>query len=192
MSQIYINFRAKIHKRSADYLISIIGQALQQKKDKINLLISSPGGEVQPSIDLYDYIKGLPEKIEINTYGLGQVYSGAVLIYCSGKNRSAHPRSKFLIHGVRIHAPKNTIKQLEEKIIPEVKKSSDQIAQIIIETTGRKKEEAEKDLRGETELSVKEAKNYGLINGEITERFIKETGVPVITIGDHMFQDKRP
>ncbi len=181
MNEIYINFRTKIDKGSAGQLIAVIGKAIE-KKSKINLIISSPGGEVQSSIELYDYIKGLPDDIEVNTYAIGQVYSGAVLLYCTGKERFAHSRSEFLIHGVRIDAAKKTIKQLEEEIIPDVKKRSGEIAKIIIKETGRKEEDVREDLKGEKKMNAKEAKEYGLINKDIEDKIIKTPGAPVITI----------
>jgi len=184
----YIIFRAKVHKKSIDSLISVIGDMVSKKIKNVVLIVSSTGGEVQPSLDFYDFAKNLP--IDITTYALGQVASAAIVIYCIAPKRSAHSRSKFLIHGIRGGAQGFSIKELEEKIAPSLKEQSGKITDVIAEATKKNKSDIEKDMTGEIVLDVAGAKSYGLITDVINDNPIKEVGFPIITIGDNLFSDK--
>lgn len=186
----YINFRAKVHKKSIDTLMRVIGELVGKKFDNLILIVSSSGGEVQPALDFYDFAKGLP--INIATYALGQVASAAIVIYCVGIKRSAHNRSKFLMHGIKIKGAAQgfSIKELEEKIMPNLKEQSGKIADVIAEATKKEKLKVEKDMEGEMVLDASGAKGYGLITDVIDDNPIKEAGLPLITIGDDLFRDK--
>jgi len=184
----YINFRAKVHKKSIDSLIGVMSDMVSKKIKNIVLIVSSSGGEVQPSLDFYDFAKNLP--VDITTYALGQVASAAIVIYCIAQKRSAHSRSKFLIHGIRGGAQGFSIKDLKEKIAPCLEEQSGKIADVIAEATKKNKSDIENDMAGEIVLDVTAAKNYGLITDVVEDNPIKEVGFPTITIGDNLFPDK--
>jgi Protease subunit of ATP-dependent Clp proteases len=85
MKETFIRFFAPVLPNTADMLFRAIDSKLNAKFEKINILISSPGGSVFHGLSLYNYLKGLP--IEIETYNFGSVDSIGVIIYCAGKKR---------------------------------------------------------------------------------------------------------
>ncbi len=68
--------------------------------EHIRLNISSLGGLTHVAVGMYNYLKSLPFKI--TTHNLGEVTSGAVLVYLAGSTRTAEPNSKFLIHPIAV------------------------------------------------------------------------------------------
>ncbi len=184
----YINFRAKVHKKSIDYLMRVFGDLMTKNINEITLIVSSSGGQVQPSLDFYNFAKNLPAAI--TTYAIGQVASAAIVIYCVSDKRYSHSQGKFLIHGIRGNASGFSIKDVEGKIITNLKEQSDKIAEIIKEATGKEKKKIMEDMTGEKILDVKEATEYGLITEEIDDQPVKLMGVPIVTIGDDLFKDQ--
>jgi len=182
----YINFRAQVHKKSIDALMRVFGDLMSKRVDHIVLIVSSSGGQVQPALDFYDFAKRLP--IGITTHTVGQVASAAVVVYCVAEKRYAHSRSKFLFHGIRGSVPNYSIKDVEQRIIPNLKDQSSKIAKIIAEATGKKVEDVEEEMTGEKELNPEEAKKYGLVTESIDDQPIKIPGIPTITIGDDLFK----
>jgi len=188
-SKAYINFRAQVHKQSIDVLMRIFGDLISKNIKDVTLIVSSSGGQVQPALDFYDFAKGLP--ITIATYTIGQVASAAIVIYCVAENRYAHSRSKFLIHGIRGDVKGFSIKDMKEKIMPNLTDQSNKIAEIIAEATKKSKSDVEKDMTEEKELSAEKAIEYGLVTVGIDDQPIKTIGAPIITIGDDFFKDQR-
>lgn len=100
MSDIYINFNLEISPESTQALFKIIQDQLSKGMKKLYLLISSPGGNVNPGIAIYNFLKGLP--IEVITHNYGNCDSIATLLFCSGKERYTVSNSRFLIQGIGI------------------------------------------------------------------------------------------
>lgn len=98
MEEIYINFNLEINPQSARALFNVIQSCLKEDIKKLKLLISSPGGQVDAGISIYNFLKGLP--IEITTHNYGSCDSIAAIIFCAGKNRYTVKNSRFLIHGI--------------------------------------------------------------------------------------------
>src|ERR1022692_3368419 len=105
MKETFIRFMAPVGPQTADQLFRIIDTKIKQKFEKINLLLSSPGGSVFHGLSLYNFLKGAP--IEIDTYNFGSVDSIGVIIYCAGNKRFTVPHSRFLMHGVKFNMQGN-------------------------------------------------------------------------------------
>lgn len=182
----YINFRSQIHKKSIDALMRVFGDLVSKNADHIHLIVSSSGGHVQPVLDFYDFAKKLP--VTITTHAVGQVASSAIIIFCIAEKRYTHSRGKFLIHGIRGSMQNYSIRDVEEKIIPNLKEQSGKIAEIISEATSKEISDVEREMAGERILDAKQAQEYGLVTEEIDDDPIKKKGVPIITIGDDLFK----
>jgi ATP-dependent protease ClpP protease subunit len=162
---------APVNPQSADALFKAVDTAIAQKKERINLLISSPGGSVFHGLSLYNFLKGAP--IEVNTYNFGSVDSIGVIMFCSGKRRFSVPHARFLIHGVRFNIAGNNSfdeKQLEEHL-KGVKIDQQNIAQVIADTTEKSRDKVEVDMNNRTTLNPNEAKAYGLVHEIKSELF---------------------
>jgi ATP-dependent Clp protease protease subunit len=94
---IFIN--GEINEETSCLIISEILylQALNQK-ETITIYISSPGGEVNSGLAIYDIIKSSPCPIE--TIGIGICASMGALILSSGTKglRKAYPNCEIMIH----------------------------------------------------------------------------------------------
>ncbi len=83
--------------------------------ERLDLNISSSGGNLTPAIALYHYLKSLP--FEIATHNIGEVSSAAVLPYLAGSIRTAEPRSRFTIHPIRSGGNNMCYFQIEELLV---------------------------------------------------------------------------
>ena len=59
MLEIYLNFNLGVDIQSAQALFKIIQDQISKGMKKLNLMISSPGGFVDPGIAIYNFLKGL-------------------------------------------------------------------------------------------------------------------------------------
>ncbi|GAG04670.1 unnamed protein product, partial [marine sediment metagenome] len=80
MKEIYIRFMAPVIPVTIDHLMKIIDTKLHEKYERINLLLSSPGGSVFHGLSVYNFLKGAP--IEVYTYNFGSVDSIGIVMYC--------------------------------------------------------------------------------------------------------------
>ena len=79
-----------------DQVQTLIGEGLPT----INLLISSPGGNVYAGLLAYNFLKGCPA--EIVTHNINTCDSIAGVIYAAGDRRLSVPHGRFLLHGPRV------------------------------------------------------------------------------------------
>lgn len=164
MRETYIRFMAPIMPQSADSLLRIIDKKINEKIDRIHLMISSPGGSVYHGLAIYNFLKGAP--VEIYTYNFATVDSIGVVMFCAGDKRYSVPHARFLIHGVQINFQGNQSldeKGLEEKLSG-LKMDYQNIARVISATTRKKPETVENDMNNRITLDPNQAKDYGLVD----------------------------
>ncbi|MEP0861684.1 MAG: ATP-dependent Clp protease proteolytic subunit [Ignavibacterium sp.] len=158
----------------------MIDSKIRDKYERLNLLISSPGGSVFHGISLYNFLKGAP--IDVWTYNFGSVDSIGVVIFCAGKKRLSVPHARFLIHGVRFNLSGNVIfdeKQIEEHL-KSLKIDQQNIARIIADTTQKPINTVEEDMNNRTTLNPNEAKDYGLVHDIQSNLFPIDADLSVI------------
>ncbi|MEJ5266147.1 MAG: ATP-dependent Clp protease proteolytic subunit, partial [Bacteroidales bacterium] len=146
MKECFIRFMAPVMPQTTDQLFRIIDAKINQKFEKLHLLISSPGGSVFHGISLYNFLRGAP--IEVWTYNFGSVDSIGVVIFCAGKKRISVPHARFLIHGVRFNFSGNASfdeKQIEEHL-KSIRIDQQNIARIIADTTQKPTHKVEEDM----------------------------------------------
>lgn len=162
MSEIYLNFNLGINPQSTQALFKIIQEQLSKGMEKLNLLISSPGGDVDPGIAIYNFLKGLPIEVTIHNYG--SCDSIAALIFCAGKSRYTVNNSRFLIHGigVTIQNQRFNENQLKETL-GSIKNQRETISKIIAKECNKKIEDVENDMLKGIILTPQEAISYGLV-----------------------------
>jgi len=93
MLEIYLNFNLQINGQSVQALFKTIQLQLSKGMEKLCLLISSPGGNVDSGIAICNFLKGLP--IEVITHNYGSCDSIAALIFCAGRERYTTTNSRF-------------------------------------------------------------------------------------------------
>lgn len=170
MLEVYINFNLGVNPESTQAFFKIIQEQLSKGMKKLNLLISSPGGNVDPGIAIYNFLKGLP--IEVVTHNYGSCDSIAALVFCAGKTRYTVANSRFLIHGIGLTVQNQRFNEINlRETLDSLKNQRETISKIIAKECNKKVEDVEKDMLKGIVLTPKEAIDYGLVT-EIKDELI--------------------
>jgi ATP-dependent protease ClpP protease subunit len=157
-----IRFLAPVNAQTVNNLLNTIDQARKSGAQEIDLLLSSPGGEVVYGLSAYNYLKALP--IELVTYNFGAVDSIAVALYCAGQERLSVANGEFLLHGLAAQFPPMPIEQdLVEQELRQMQNQTDALAGVVSTCTGRSVTEVEDAVKHKTVLSAKDALKWGLV-----------------------------
>ncbi|EAG9260710.1 ATP-dependent Clp protease proteolytic subunit [Listeria monocytogenes] len=136
--------------------------------DPITIFINSQGGHVEAGDTIHDMIKFIKPTVKV--VGTGWVASAGITIYLAAKkeNRFSLPNTRYMIHqpagGVQ---GQSTEIEIEAK---EIIRMRERINRLIAEATGQSYEQISKDTDRNFWLSVKEAKDYGIVNEIIENR----------------------
>lgn len=123
------NTLAKLH--------SELNKLKELKVSQIDVLINSPGGDVNDALAIYDYLKDHPATV--TTYINGMCASAATIIFCAGTNRKISKNALFLIHKCSsiIWGNENELKaELESQ-----RKVNDRLVDIYVENSTTSKED---------------------------------------------------
>ncbi|MDJ0988102.1 MAG: ATP-dependent Clp endopeptidase proteolytic subunit ClpP [Desulfobacterales bacterium] len=150
----------------------IIAQLLfleSEDPDKdINFYVNSPGGLVTAGLAVYDTMQYI--KPDITTVCIGQAASMGAVLLAAGTHgkRYSLPNSRILIHqpmgGFQGQASDIEIQAKE------ILRMKDRLNQILVEHTGKKIEEIQKDTDRDFFMSGGEAKVYGIVDHVIANR----------------------
>ncbi len=133
----------------------------------IQLYVNSPGGVVTAGLAIFDTMQYV--RCPVSTICIGQAASMGALLLCAGEKgrRYALPHSRIMIHqplgGARGQATDIEIQARE------IRHAKDVITDILVNATGRKREEIAKDIERDFYMGPVQAKEYGLID-EVFER----------------------
>jgi len=150
----------------------IIAQLLfleSEDPDKdINFYVNSPGGLVTAGLAVYDTMQYI--KPDIATVCIGQAASMGAVLLAAGTHgkRYSLPNSRILIHqpmgGVQGQASDIEIQAKE------ILRMKERLNQILMNHTGKKMEDIQKDTDRDFFMSGEEAKKYGIIDHVIANR----------------------
>jgi ATP-dependent protease ClpP protease subunit len=179
MKESWIQFAAGVNQGTASLFIQTVTKCVNDGSEKLNILLSTPGGTVIHGKGIYNFLMALP--LEIDIYNIGQVDSIGGIMYLAGDNRYATSNSSFLIHAVALQIQGPTSFPENDKIDSE-KQDRVAIAAIYAERTKISLEEFENlMLEGTTLPSVD-----GIVKGITTEVKAPQIpkGVQIISITD--------
>lgn len=134
----------------------------------IQVYVNSPGGVVTSGLAMYDTMQYV--RCPVSTMCIGQAASmGAVLLAAGQKGRRfALPHARMMIHqplgGARGQATDIEIQARE------IKKMKETLTDILVEATGKQRDELARDIERDFYLSATEAKEYGLIDEVLPKR----------------------
>ena len=134
----------------------------------IRLYVNSPGGSVTAGLAIYDTIQHI--RSDVSTICLGQAASmGAFLLAAGSKGkRLALPHARILIHqplgGAQGQATDIEIQAREIRHLKEV------LIDILVNATGKNKDQIHKDIDRDFYLGAAGAKEYGLIDEVLVPR----------------------
>ncbi|NLJ86906.1 MAG: ATP-dependent Clp endopeptidase proteolytic subunit ClpP [Firmicutes bacterium] len=149
----------------------IIAQLLflesEDPEKDISLYINSPGGVVYSGLAIYDTMQYI--KPDVSTICIGMAASMAALLLTAGTKgkRYALPYSRIMIHqpwgGTRGQA---TDIEIEAREILRLKRIGNEI---LARHTGQPMERIERDTDRNYYMSAEEAKEYGLVDGVLSD-----------------------
>jgi ATP-dependent Clp protease protease subunit len=150
----------------------IIAQLLfleSEDPDKdINFYVNSPGGLVTAGLAVYDTMQYI--KPDITTVCIGQAASMGALLLAAGAHgkRYSLPNSRILIHqpmgGFQGQASDIEIQAKE------ILRMKERLNQILVDHTGKKMEDIQRDTDRDFFMSGAEAKKYGIVDHVIANR----------------------
>jgi len=184
---LFINFTAEINQNTSEALMWFISQKLNEGIKEFYILLSSPGGNVNNGITIYNFLRSIPAKVI--THNIGMIDSIANLVFLAGEERYAVPNSSFLFHGVGFNIPQP--KRFEEKELKEmligIERDQNLISQIIAERTNLKQDEIKKMFYEAVTMDPKKSKEVGIIHD------IKLINIPEgVEIASFSFFQQRP
>lgn len=139
----------------------------------IDVLINSPGGEINSGMVMYDVIQA--SKAPIRMFCIGRAYSmGAVLFACGNHGRYMLPHSELMLHepllGNRVGGNSSSIKSISESLLETKRKMN----QILCKHTGKSEEEVEKATSYDHYFSPEESRDFGLCDQIVDFSMIME------------------
>lgn len=142
-------------------------EAEDPEKD-IQLYINSPGGSVTAGMAIYDTMSYI--KCDVSTICIGMAASMGAFLLAGGTKgkRLALPNAEIMIHqpsgGAKGQATDIQI------VADNIQKTKKRLNTILAENTGKPYEVIAADTERDNYMSALEAKEYGLIDGVITNR----------------------
>lgn len=133
----------------------------ESDKTPINVLINSPGGEINSGLLMYDVIQS--SKAPIKTFCIGRAYSmGAVLFACGNNGRYMLPHSELMIHepllGNHISGSSSSVKSISDSLL----ETKSKMNKILAKHTGKTEEEIEEATAFDHYFSPEESVEFGL------------------------------
>lgn len=97
---INISFTETINVTTTRTFIELLCKEIYDNPDasKVNVYMSTPGGDVELAIEMYNFISSLD--CHVTTINTSFVNSAGILIYLAGKERICMPASSFYVHSV--------------------------------------------------------------------------------------------
>ena len=166
--------------------INVIAQLLFLEKDNpekdIYIYISSPGGSIDDGLAIFDVMNHI--KPNIVTVSVGMVASMATFLLASGTKGKRYilPNSRVMIHqaGVGNIGGKAADVQIYAKNLLKI---NEQMILYLMQFTGQKRAQIEKDIDRDHWMNAQEALDYGLVDGilEYTKFSGKSAWKPIMS-----------
>lgn len=162
LSQRKVFIEGEINSETAcDFIKKIMILNAEDSEKQIDVLINSPGGDVNSGMVMYDVIQA--SKAPIRMFCIGRAYSmGAVLFACGNHGRYMLPHGELMLHepllGERVGGNSSSIKSISDSLL----ETKHKMNQILVKHTGRSEEEVEKATSYDHYYSPEESKEFGL------------------------------
>jgi ATP-dependent Clp protease protease subunit len=128
----------------------------------IQLYINSPGGVITAGLAIYDTMQWV--RPPVSTICIGQAASmGAVLLGAGAKGkRFALPNARILIHQP-MGGARGQVTDIEIQA-REIRHMKDLLTDILVQSTGKTREDITRDIDRDFYMSAPQAKEYGLVD----------------------------
>lgn len=137
---------------------------------EIRVYISSPGGEVNAGLLIYDQLRGMADT-PISLYCTGLAASMAAIILSGGQQgrRFILPHSKVMIHSPYISGNVGGNAEAIQRTADSIMETKKAIIQLLGENTGKTPEEIERAISFDNMLDADQAVAFGICDKIITQ-----------------------
>ena len=162
LSQRKVFIEGEIDAEAAcDFIKKIMLLTAENPAKEINVLINSPGGEINSGLAIYDVIQS--SKTPIRIFCIGRAYSMAAVLFASGNHgRYMLPHSELMLHepllGNHVRGNSSSIKSISDSLIS----TKIKLNQILSKHTGKSEEEVEKASSFDHYFDPEESIEFGL------------------------------
>ncbi|MBQ8052452.1 MAG: ATP-dependent Clp protease proteolytic subunit [Lachnospiraceae bacterium] len=162
LSQRKVFIEGEIDDQAAcSFIKKIMLLTAENPNKEIDVLINSPGGEINSGLAMYDVIQSC--KTPIRIFCIGRAYSMAAVLFASGRNgRYMLPHSELMLHepllGNHVRGNSSSIKSISDSLIS----TKIKLNQILAKHTGKSEEEVEKASSFDHYFDPEESIEFGL------------------------------
>lgn len=162
LSQRKVFIEGEIDDQAAcSFIKKIMLLTAENPNKEIDVLINSPGGEINSGLAMYDVIQSC--KTPIRIFCIGRAYSMAAVLFASGRHgRYMLPHSELMLHepllGNHVRGNSSSIKSISDSLI----NTKIKLNQILSKHTGRSEEEVEKASSFDHYFDPEESIEFGL------------------------------
>lgn len=158
---------------ACEFIKKIMILNAEDSSKPIDVLINSPGGEINSGMVMYDVIQA--SKAPIRMFCIGRAYSmGAVLFACGNHGRYMLPHGELMLHepllGNRVGGNSSSIKSISESLLETKRKMN----QILAKHTGKSEKEVEKATSYDHYYNPEESIEFGLCDKIVDFNMILE------------------
>lgn len=174
LSQRKIFIEGEITSETAvEFIKQVILLNAEDPKTNIDVLINSPGGDINSGMLMYDVVQS--SKAPIRTFCIGRAYSmGAVLFACGNNGRYMLPHSELMLHepllGSSVRGNCSSIKSLSESLA----EAKQKLNEVLAKHTGKSVKELEKATSYDHFFDAKESIAFGLCDEIVDFNMIME------------------
>jgi ATP-dependent Clp protease protease subunit len=163
---------APINAQISSQLLVYLVDLQRSGAKKLTIAMSSPGGNVNAGITMYNQIRSMPYDIEM--HNIGNIGSMANAVFLASRKRVASPSATFMFHGIAFDGSQN--ERLDERAVLEkldvIQADHERTAQIISENSKLKSDEAMGLFKQQKTVDA----NWALMSGVVGE--VREFTVP--------------
>ena len=134
---------------------------------EITMYISSPGGEVNSGLALYDAMQAV--SCPIRTVCMGSAASMGAVIFAAGDMREIFPHGRVMIHDPLIRGGVGGSALQLQSVSKDLLKTREVLCTILAERTGRSQKEIYKKTAKDTWFDAQEAVKFGLADRVVTK-----------------------
>ncbi|MHB8069713.1 MAG: ATP-dependent Clp protease proteolytic subunit [Desulfobaccales bacterium] len=176
----YVSFVRPINWETASPLLNTCNQIVNSGVRELYLLLSSPGGQVDPGFAMFNQLIGLP--VELITHNIGSIDSMANILFLSGSRRLACANSTFLFHGIHwgFPSPTEVIRPKLMEIVSSLRAAENRMRDVIVSKSSLSNEEVDGFFSEGATKDAEFALSKGIINA--IEDVHIPTGVQVIQV----------
>lgn len=158
---------------ACDFVKKVMYLNSEDTQKPIDVLINSPGGEINSGMLMYDVIQS--SKAPIRMFCIGRAYSmGAILFACGNHGRYMLPHAELMVHepllGNRVGGSSSSIKSISDSLLETKKRMN----KILAKHTGKSEKVVAKATSYDHYFNPEESIEFGLCDEIVDFRKIME------------------